>query len=489
MDSSQGSLPVASQEMPPPGFVTIDQVRNLPNEKIAYGSNKKVPLVNVIGLLRDFQPPRRTGGTGRHCGSCAIIYIDTIHRLEMFFGNQRLFYLGITGYEDTHILARRIENAETARRWRCCYRSEDKSMYTCSLTFSSLLMVLQPQMNYGVVDLLANRGSEFHVMSASKLPIALSAPGQDLWQSYPPVKCVRPTAAEIAYVIKTSGNAEALDLPSPLEFEQKAMQAMRVKTKDSLLRDVEADQFYDLLGEVIQIYGEGDPVTLYLSDYTANSMFYDHARGEKSSDGRDGDEYNYIKSRKKADAKEWPGPFGKMAMQLTLWDSHAAFVRGEVEVGQWILLRNVQVKHSKSGGLLEGALRGDRNSFEGKVQVEIMRKSEDLDSNNVRWKEGVKRKYEYEKKSKQQWQKLQEGDAASKRKRVDEPSKLNAKQRRKEKRAALETKDAAQKSKTEDRLDLNRNSRSFPAAPQRLLIIFKSSLITPSKWLLALWKF
>jgi protection-of-telomeres protein 1 len=141
---------------------------------------------------------------------------------------------------------------------------------------------LQPQMNRGLVDLIASKWSEFHIIPASNLPTVASAYGPNLWQSFPPTNCSRPVPAETAYFIKVNGNTEALELPTALEFEQRIQQAKRVKEKFSLLKDVEADQFYDILVQVIRLYDEGNPSTLYVSDYTANSKFYEYVFGEKA---------------------------------------------------------------------------------------------------------------------------------------------------------------------------------------------------------------
>ena len=59
MDSSQGSLPATSVPLVPPGFLTIAQIQNLPNDAISSGN-----FVSVVGLVKDYQPPFKTLGTG-----------------------------------------------------------------------------------------------------------------------------------------------------------------------------------------------------------------------------------------------------------------------------------------------------------------------------------------------------------------------------------------------------------------------------------------
>lgn len=315
-------------------------------------------------------------------------------------------------------------------------------------------------MYMGSVSLLANFSSEIHILPASKIPTSLSGTSNASWRSYPPHKGKRPTSTETAYVIGANGYVEELALPSTIEFQGRSMYAMNVKDKFALLKDVKPDRFYNILGEVVQVYDNGsyDCLTVHLSDYTANSEFYNHAwGGSPTTNGRDGDEHGYIKSRPKT-TKDWPGPYGKMSIQLTLFDGHAAFVREQVKDKEWVLLRNVQIKYGNQGGRLEGFLRGDRHTFEGKVQVEVMKQSEDPDENDSRWKEAVSRKYQWEKKFNKEKQDLLDEAAGKKRKQDDEPPKANSKTRRKEKRAALEAKMAATETKVKIKLDLNENS-------------------------------
>ena len=44
----------------PVGFLTIEQIRNLSNDEIKSGS-----LVSVIGIVKDYQAPMQTAGTGK----------------------------------------------------------------------------------------------------------------------------------------------------------------------------------------------------------------------------------------------------------------------------------------------------------------------------------------------------------------------------------------------------------------------------------------
>jgi protection-of-telomeres protein 1 len=313
----------------------------------------------------------------------------------------------------------------------------------------------------GVPSILTNFSTEIHVLPASRIPSAApSGPSGSLWQSFPPSKSQPPTAAETAHVIWANAQTPEMGLPSTQEFQEKSLQSVRVKDKFCLLMDVKSDGFYDILGQVIKVLDSPvEPVTMYLSDYTENTNFYHHTWGrEEFSGGQDGDEYGYTISRPKQ--ASWPGPYGKMSIQLTLYDGHAAFVRQQVEVDNWVLLRNVQIKFGKVGEYLEGYLRGDRSSFEGKVQIQIMKQSLDSDENDSRWKAALRRKWCYEKKFELQKQHILDEAAGKKRKRDEQLPKNNSKTRRKERRAMAEEKAAAADVRVMKKLDLNENSKS-----------------------------
>jgi len=60
MISTQDSEEISSSELPlPPHFEKIDDLIHMPTERL-----QKSPLVNVIGLVKDYQPPIPTKGPG-----------------------------------------------------------------------------------------------------------------------------------------------------------------------------------------------------------------------------------------------------------------------------------------------------------------------------------------------------------------------------------------------------------------------------------------
>jgi len=307
----------------------------------------------------------------------------------------------------------------------------------------------------GCITLLANWASDVQVFPVAQMSSSLTP-------KTAPSKSAPPSVAEATYAAWLFHHIDKSMFPDAKEFQEKSSIAMGVKDKYSLLKDIQADQFYDLIGEVIRLYERDGRVTLYLSDYTPHRLFYNNVwgDGEDESSTRDGDMYGYTKTRKKAES-DWPGPYGKLSIQVTVYDNHAAFIREQVKVKDWVILKNVHVKMGNQGGCLEGFLRGDRNgwdAWEGKVQVKIIRRAEDAERNDVRWKDGLRRKKEWWDKFKKQKQgslgKTQ--GSGSKRNLEDmEVSKPNSKKRRKEGRAAAELKAITVEKKTMERLALN----------------------------------
>jgi hypothetical protein len=313
----------------------------------------------------------------------------------------------------------------------------------------------------GAVSLLANKSSALHVLPASTIPQGPAEIPTAPWQSTPNM-AQKPSAAETEYVALSGLHRDEMILPSTEEFQARTVQAMNVKNKFSLLKDVQAGGFYNILGRIIKTFDGSTWVTVYLSDYTANTHFYDYPSDLLSNKSVVGerDEYGNNKSTPQA-SKDWPGPYGKLTIQLTLFEAHAEFIREHVkEPGEWLLLKNVHIKESKMGKCWEGYLRGDPNQFEGEVRVEIMKEKEDRDENDDRWKEAVRRKLEWEKKyEKQKKAFLDEATKlGEKRKGEDEPLKNNSKHRRKERlRAKAMGKGSILKEEIAEQLNLNEN--------------------------------
>lgn len=161
------------------------------------------------------------------------------------------------------------------------------------------------------------------------------------------------------------------------------------KRRCMLLKDVSCGTFVDLFGQVVKTFSEGHRFLLYVTDYTHNKGLFNYAVPDDGDGSRDGDEFNYIgRARRK-----WPGPYGKMTIQITLWDPHAFFARQHVKEEDIIFLQNVNIKPDRHSGRIEGSIHTDR-LYPDKLYIRVL---DDSDSED-RVKELIKRKRQYWKK-------------------------------------------------------------------------------------------
>lgn len=172
------------------------------------------------------------------------------------------------------------------------------------------------------------------------------------------------------------------------------------KKKAALIKDVDEARFYNITAQVVKTYdSSGDKYELEVTDYTTNRLLFNHELPdeESSSVGRDGDEFAYLpRSRRKQRAKwQWPGPFGKMTLHVTLFEPHASYAQSHVKEGDFVLLRNLHIRMGRGNvQVLEGVLHTDRR-YEDLIQIEVLE-----DRTDDRVKDVLKRKLEYTKKHK-----------------------------------------------------------------------------------------
>jgi protection of telomeres protein 1 len=317
------------------------------------------------------------------------------------------------------------------------------------------------QKYHGPESLVTHHSTTLHVYSAKVIP----KPPQSAQKALTKAKKGNhvPTDKEHAFVSWLYHNINKDSLPDEAAFQRAIAQSMNVKDKFSLLQDVADGRFYDILGRVVrEPFPSGDRATLYVTDYTENAKFFDAA----STGPRD--PYGYT-SKDGQDAK-WFGPPGRRTIQVTCYEPHATVVQQEVQAGDWISLRNVQIKFGSNGRNLEGFLRGDPNAIDlGRTNVDVrdFNNEGDLDQ---RAKDALRRWREYEKTSKRRRSGKEDVDGVgsnAKRKADGEGgARLNAKQRRKLKRQEAEKKakeDAAKadmrRLAIQDQLEVNQYSK------------------------------
>lgn len=162
-----------------------------------------------------------------------------------------------------------------------------------------------------------------------------------------------------------------------------------LKEKFSLIKDAKYGTFINIVGQVVKTYPEDQRFQLYVTDYTQNKELFNYPL-DSDNEGRDGDIFNYTFQPKR---RRWPGPFGRLTLQITLWEPHAYFARENVKEDDFVLLRNVNIKNARMTGVMEGNLHTDQQ-YPDKVGVILLSDNEP----DERLKQLLRRKTEYWKK-------------------------------------------------------------------------------------------
>ncbi|KAI0166968.1 hypothetical protein GGR52DRAFT_584823 [Hypoxylon sp. FL1284] len=275
--------------------------------------------------------------------------------------------------------------------------------------------------NYrGEVSLITHSSTTLHVYSANKIPRPPKSAKDALGAPLQPKRWI-PGDKEHEYVAWLYHSINKDDVPDAAAFNIKVDQSRNARQKYQLLKDVQDLQFYDIIGRVVrEPYSQIDIATLWISDYTENDQFF-----EFSSDPTEA-------PMPQGGTGSWPGPFGKRSIQVTCFGLHAQFALEKVKPGDWVQLRNVQVKYGRNSSNLEGYLREDQSSYGRGIQVDILPVLEDPDNIDDRVKAAIRRRAEYEK----SFKRARKSAAANQGGKRKADNQDDAKTRRKQRRAA-----------------------------------------------------
>jgi hypothetical protein len=281
------------------------------------------------------------------------------------------------------------------------------------------------------------------------------------------------------------------------------------RDKFSLIKDVKADKFYDIIAQVVKIFPTDNRRELHVTDYTPNPLLHNHEKGSKGKAGviRDGDEYGYAGRMAKKGDFSWPGPLGTRTLTVTLWPPHDNWASTNVKVNDTVLLRNTRIKMSPFN-IMEGKMHTDQK-YEFQVNVSLLSTDKGADE---RVKDLFRRKRDYEKQMKEELKGSGEEMNGLKRQRDDASEPLSKAQKKKKRKQEQREKakvdangephwqekeiaksDANDKSKAEEPItgvaairaaknELNRNSTYEPCLSMltRLIIPLFSKIRAPS---------
>jgi hypothetical protein len=240
-------------------------------------------------------------------------------------------------------------------------------------------------------------------------------------------------------------------LPTEAEFQDMKARSTAANDKFKELKDVRDGIFADVMVQLVkQPYDTGDKITLWISDFTENDSFFHFAyKGPALLGDAAADPHGYLSTLPYGAGAggEWKGPYGKRSMQVTCFDPHTAFIRERgLSTGSWVMLRNLQIKYGRNYANLEGFLREDRGASGLKINITQM-DSTDTESPDLRLKEAVRRKRDYDREKKGQEQEIFSAAMAGKKRKSDlaemgltpgDKTKKNKKSKAKAKRKNME---------------------------------------------------
>ncbi|KAG5951541.1 hypothetical protein E4U53_002856 [Claviceps sorghi] len=391
------------QGKPPPGFVSIQDIidgRYLPGSRIHFA-----------GIVTDFRAPIATKGTDWKCEM--RIYDQSVH------------------HDPDATLCFSIFRP----------RSEMPDARCGDVVMVLAAKVQLYQFSYRV---FTHKTTDVYVFDASRIPRPFTDASEAQRPSTGMPKCRPLNQAEHEFVSVLYASVNKDRLPMASDFEVSKSKSTNVKNKFSELKDVQDSQFVDTVVQIVrEPFDLGDKITLWVSDYTENPLFYHHellgGRGKQTNP------YAYAATSTSAASKpEWSGPLGKLSMQITCFEPHASVIREHnLTQGAWVSLRNLHVKYGRSMTNLEGFLREDRGAPGGPgVKINISHEmAHDPQHTRFEVKNALRRKLQYEKTRKTQIKDLEEAATAGAKRRAElcldaEPtSKMTSKTRRRKMRA------------------------------------------------------
>ena len=300
---------------------------------------------------------------------------------------------------------------------------------------------------------LSTRGTSWVVFPAESIPPnAPSSAGSQL-KNVKVAQGLAPSPSEMHYAISVCNSRDRNTFTSssspptgstitPKTFVTPTTTQLR--DKFSLLKDVNVDTFYNLVGQVVRLYPSNGRVELYVTDYTRNCLVWDYPEpDDENGTGREGDELIYTAGSN----KKWNGPYGKMTLTVTLWGNNAYFVQQNLKENDFVHLRNVHIKWSKDAKA-EGALHNDRR-YPDRIDVTVLKNVDDDD----RVKDVLRRKRDYWKKFNNKVEDLAHQTRALKRKGVEDGKPLSKNQARKRRKQESKQLNRAKDQGGEDQSD------------------------------------
>ncbi|KAI4273811.1 MAG: hypothetical protein LQ337_004387 [Flavoplaca oasis] len=398
----------------PKGFVPISSLSSYVNQE-----------VNVIGVVTDFLPAARSKGTDWTCNfrlADERTYDDGVK--FRYFKPMEIELPQLEGIGDVVILQK-----VKITQWSGMVVgiSSKNTLWTVCPATS-----IPESMPKGRINLKCIRGKGSSAPTEEQMRSAI-----ELCNSRD-----RTCSSTSPTTIDPSSTAQTLTpVATPLTAGVSSSITAR-REKFALVKDVQPEMYYDLVGQVVKTYPGNGVLELYFTDYTSNSLLFNYGWGHGD------DETSTL--------PKWRGPLGKHTLTVSLFPPHSYYAQSNVEEDQYIFLRNTRIKYSKSSKL-EGSLHTDRRNPD-RVDITIIK-----DRNNDRVKDLLRRKLEYTKQFSRQKDAFISMNEGQKRKQTEEHklSKHQAKRKRKREREEEAQKKKQQVTASNDEVVDKDNSDPF----------------------------
>ena len=401
-------------------------------------SNKQNTDINIIGVVTDYLPPSRSRGTDWMCtfsiADSTLGGFDNGLKVK-FFRPMETELPAIRGTGDV-VLIRNIR----VRPWS------------------------------GMTLALSNHISTWVVFPAGLIPE--KAPPSDFVQlkHIKESRATAPTTSEMLYVISLCNSRDRNAYPTPMDplvtstpvSSHMTLPPTSIRRdKFSLIKDVQIEYFYDLIGQVVKIFPGSGNTDLAITDYTSNNLLYNYEwdQDEVNESISNGDSHGYTS---RTSAKKWRGPYGYMTLNVTLWPPHSYFAQVSIKEDDYVHVRNVRIKLN-SNGKVEGSLHTDRRQSD---RIDITPLTELTDE---RVKDLLRRKLEYSKRFNSQREAFIKEARAAKRKHDGEGEVLSKNQAKKRRKQEREKREKIELAKPESpvipkarKQDLNKSSTCCP---------------------------
>ncbi|KAJ6099176.1 hypothetical protein N7467_000711 [Penicillium canescens] len=304
---------------------------------------------SVLGVVVDTLPPLRTKGSS----ACVTFTIkDSEFDAPHWQGGLKVKYFND---DESHLPNVQVNDLVLLRNIRVSIY-QNKPTGVVSQQESVLWVVFRPE---------PGPGSSLSITSG---PVPFEP---SLWEKDQAQALLDRVSAE-GHIVQPSTSRSVPVSQRPSHVVQASASTPKSGLPFSLIKDVKPGKFAQLLGQAVKLDTyDSEKCLMLMTDYTENPQLEDYKKPgeEEDESGPEGDQFNYLARRR----KDWPGPWGQLTIQVTLWEPHATYAREHIKPGDLVLLTYVRIKEGRG---LEAAVHEDRK-YPEKLHIKALKGGHD----------------------------------------------------------------------------------------------------------------